>query len=215
MVVSIDGPGAVGKSTVSRLAAARLGYPELNTGAFYRAATLAALRAGAGPEDDPAVAAAVQCVEIGYEDGRIFLDGEDVTEASRSPAVTAAVSAVSANAEVRSMMVARQRAWLDAHGPDAVVEGRDIGTVVFPDAAVKVYLTARPEIRAARRARDGEAAGADVDQVAADLEARDRYDSSRDVSPLRPAKDAEIIDTSDLSIDEVVDRVVELATRRR
>lgn len=211
MVIAIDGPGAVGKSTVSRLVAERLGYPELNTGAIYRAATLAVLRAGADPGDDAAVVAAVVAATIDYEDGRVLLDGHDVTAATRSAEVTAAVSPVSAIAEVRRLLVERQRAWLADHGPDAVVEGRDIGTVVFPDAGTKVYLTARPEVRAARRARDGEAAGADAAKVAAELAARDRYDSSREVSPLRAADDAVTVDTSDLTIAEVVEAVVLLA----
>ncbi len=202
MVVAIDGPGGAGKSTVAATTAAVLGLPHLDTGATYRAATVAALRAGADPSDGAAVVAAIVDVAIGYEQGRVWLDGEDVTEATRSPEVVAAVSAASAHAEVRRLIVDLQRAWVADHGGDAVVEGRDIGTVVFPDASIKVFLTAHPDIRAARRAGD-------EDPVA--LERRDRFDSSRQVSPLRPADDALVIDTSELTIDEVVAMVVELA----
>ncbi len=203
MVVAIDGPGeGPGRAPVAATTAAVLGLPHLDTGATYRAATVAALRAGADPSDGAAVVAAIVDVAIGYEQGRVWLDGEDVTEATRSPEVVAAVSAASAHAEVRRLIVDLQRAWVADHGGDAVVEGRDIGTVVFPDASIKVFLTAHPDIRAARRAGD-------EDPVA--LERRDRFDSSRQVSPLRPADDALVIDTSELTIDEVVAMVVELA----
>ena len=201
MVVAIDGPGGAGKSTVAATTAALLGLPHLDTGATYRAATVAALRAGADPADGAAVVAAIAGVAIGYELGRVWLDGEDITEETRSADVVAAVSEASAHQGVRSVIVALQRAWVVDHGGDAVVEGRDIGTVVFPEASTKVFLTAHPDIRAARRAGDEEPAA---------LERRDHFDSSRDVSPLRPADDALVIDTSDLTIDDVVARVVEL-----
>jgi len=212
VVVAIDGPGGVGKSTVARRVAGRLGLPYLDTGATYRAATLRTLRAGADPGDEDAVLAALEGIEIDFEDGVVRLDGEDVTAAVRAPAVTAAVSAVSAHRRVRQRIVARQRRWVETRGGNAVVEGRDIGTVVFPGAAVKVFLTARPEVRAARRARDPVTGRRDPARVAAELAARDRADSTRPVSPLRAASDAVVIDTSDLDIDEVVDRIVALAS---
>lgn len=211
MVVAIDGPGGVGKSTVASRVAAVLDVPHLDTGATYRTATLAALRAGAGLEDPAAVVAAVRRADIGYDEGRATLDGEDVTDAIRSPEVTAAVSLVSAIPEVRALAVAIQRGWVAARGGRAVVEGRDIGTVVFPKAAVKVFLTATPETRARRRARDAETAGRGVDAIAAELARRDHLDSTRAVSPLRAAEDASIVDTSELGIDEVVAEVLALA----
>lgn len=208
MVVAIDGPGGVGKSTVARRIAVARGLGYLDTGATYRAAALAALRSGAGLEDSEAVVAAVAGATIEYLDGAVFLDGEDVSGEIRSAAVTAASSRVAAVPAVREIVVAMQRAWVDRIGGAAVVEGRDIGTVVFPDAALKVFLTARPEARAARRAGDPEAAGAAVTDIEAALEERDRADSTRATSPLRPADDALVIDTSDMSLEKVVDAVL-------
>lgn len=210
MIIAIDGPGGSGKTTVSRTVATRLGLAHLDTGAFYRAATLAVLRRGAEMNDDEIVSM-VAGLELDYDEGVMRMDGEDVSEAIRSDAVTAHVSRVSAIRYVRTLMVDRQRAWVAQHGNDAVVEGRDIGTVVFPDAEVKVFLTARPEIRAARRA--GETDG-NVSDVVEDLARRDGHDSQRTVSPLTAADDAVAVDTSDLSIDAVVDLVVELSRRR-
>ncbi len=210
MVVALDGPGGAGKSTVTRLVAEELGLPFLDTGATYRAATVAVLRAGVDPGDGEAVAAVVDRIEIGYEDGVVHLDGEPVGDATRSSAVTAAVSAVSAHPAVRETIVAMQRTWVAERGGRAVVEGRDIGTTVFPDAAVKVFLTARPEVRAARRAGDAETRGASVAAIAADLDRRDRYDASRETSPMQAADDAVALDTSDLDIDAVVDAVLSL-----
>ena len=213
MVIAIDGPGGVGKSTVTRRVAAALGIPELNTGAYYRAAALAALRSGVDLGDEAAVAAALAGSAFAYDDGVMYLDGEDVNDAIRSPEVTGASSAIAAYPAVRDLMVAAQRRWVAAHAGSAVVEGRDIGTVVFPDAAVKVFLDARPEVRAARRSADREAAGVTEARVHAELASRDARDTGRQVSPLRPAVDAVIVDTSDLGIDEVVSRVLELAAR--
>ncbi len=210
-VVAIDGPGGVGKSTVARSVAAELGLPYLNTGAYYRAATVAALDAGIDVEDGPAVAAELARHDFAFEGGAMLLDGRDVSEAIRTPAVTAAVSAVSAHVQVRELMVAAQQHWMQQHGGRGVVEGRDIGTVVLPDAPVKVFLDARPEVRAARRAQDREARGVDAQAVQADLARRDRIDSTRKASPLQVAADAVVIDTSDLGVDEVVARVLELA----
>jgi GTP-binding protein len=155
-----------------------------------------------------------QCT-IEYIDGAIHLDGFPVSEAVRSPEVTAAVSMVSAYPEVRSLVVEMQRDWVASRGGSAVVEGRDIGTVVFPEALVKVFLTARPEVRAARRSGDAEAAGKDVEVIAAELEQRDHYDSTREVSPLQPADDAKIVDTSDLDAAGVIAVILDLVAKAR
>jgi cytidylate kinase len=210
MVVAIDGPGGVGKSTVARRVAEALGFDHLDTGATYRAATLAVVEAGIDPADDPSVIEAVTSSTFGYVDGVVLLNGEDVSSAVRTAEVTAAVSTVAAIAEVRRQIVAMQRAWVADRDGRAVVEGRDIGTAVFPSAALKVFLTATPEVRAARRAGDAEAGDRDVDTIAADLRRRDHLDSSREASPLRPAPDARLVDTSELSLDEVVAAVMRL-----
>jgi cytidylate kinase len=215
VVIAIDGPGGVGKSTVASRVATAVGLPHLDTGSTYRAAGLAALRSGAPLDDSNAVLAALEGVEIGIVDGIVSIDGVDVTEDLRSDDVTRASSVVAAHGEVRERIVALQQTWVADRGGSAVVEGRDIGTVVFPDSPVKIYLTARPEIRAARRSGDAEAADKSTDQIAAELAARDHADSSRKASPLRPADDAEIIDTSDLSIDGVVERVLVLVEASR
>ncbi len=210
MVIAVDGPGGVGKSTVANRVADALALPHLDTGSTYRAAGLTALQSEAPLDNSDAVLASLDGVEIRFNDGIVSIDGVDVTEALRSDEVTKASSVVSAHPDVRERIVALQRAWVAKRGGSAVVEGRDIGTVVFPDTRVKIYLTARPEIRAARRSGDAEAADKSEDEIAADLAARDHADSSRKASPLRPADDAEIIDTSDLSIDEVVEAVLAL-----
>ena len=204
MVVTVDGPAGVGKSTVARAVAAALGVAYLDTGAFYRAATLAVLRAGVPTADAPAVLAVVVAAQLDFRDGEMLLDGEEVTEAIRAPDVAALASAVSTLPEVRRSVVARQRAWVQRRGGRAVVEGRDIGTVVFPEAPVKVYLTADVAERARRRARDPEAAGLTLEEIERQLRARDYTDSTRAASPLRPAEDAVTIDTTVLSVGEVV-----------
>ena len=209
MVIAIDGPGGVGKSTTSRGVADALDLPYLDTGSTYRAATLAALESGVALDDEAAVLDTVSGSTIDYDRG-ILLDGRPVAQDVRSSAVTSHVSQVSAHASVRAHIVAVQRQWVVDHDGRAVVEGRDIGTVVFPDAAVKVFLTARPEVRAQRRSGDSEAAGISVAAIARDLERRDRADASRAASPMRPADDAVVIDTSELSIDEVVNEILEL-----
>lgn len=223
MIVAIDGPSGSGKSSAARAVAARCGLTYLDTGAMYRSVALACLRRGVDPEDAEAVAGVARDVRIEFApagDGqRVLVDGEDATSAIRTPEVERAVSPVSANPAVREAMVALQRAYGERGG--VVAEGRDIGTVVFPSAEVKVFLSASPEARARRRAvqRGGGdlAHGRDVPVDAAaeravleDLVRRDEYDSTREASPLRPAKDAVRIDSSDLSFDEVVDRIVRL-----
>jgi cytidylate kinase len=175
---------------------------------------VAALSAAADLGNEAEVLAAVQESEIAYEDGVILLDGDSVAEATRSEEVTQAVSAVSAYPSVREHVVAMQRRWVADRGGRAVVEGRDIGTVVFPDAPVKVFLTASAEVRAARRAGDAEAANLEVSDIVADLNRRDHLDSTRKASPLRPAKDAIEVDTSGLGIEEVVAVILGLITER-
>lgn len=204
MVIAIDGPGGVGKSTVTRRLATVLGLEFLDTGATYRAATVAALRSGVDLTDEAAVLGAVMASAIAYTDGTILLDGESVADASRSDAVTKNVSAVSAFPRVREHVVAIQRRWVADRGGDAVVEGRDIGTVVFPDAPVKIFLTADAEVRAARRAGDAEAANQAVADIVADLNRRDHADSTRKTSPLRAADDAVEVNTSEMGIEDVV-----------
>jgi len=213
-VVAIDGPAGSGKSTVARAVARALGLEVLDTGAMYRAVTLAVLAAGADPADPEACAAAARSVRIDLG-ARVVLDGRDVTEAIRGPEVTAAVSAVSAHPAVREVLVGHQRAWAEAHG-GAVVEGRDIGTVVFPHATLKVFLTASDEERARRRARDEAAADrtADVAAVQADLARRDRLDAGRAASPLVAAPDAVPVDSTDRTIDDVVRSIVDEFRRR-
>lgn len=206
-VIAIDGPAGSGKSTVARAVAERLGLEYLDTGAMYRAVAFAVLRAGGDPADGPFAASVARTIALEVGPGRVTVDGADATVEIRGPAVTRAVSAVAANPEVRAEMVARQRDWAAKRG-GGVLEGRDIGTVVFPDAELKVYLTAEPDERALRRAR--EAVDLDYDAVAADLTRRDRIDSTRRADPLTAAEDAVRIDTTGLSVAEVVAAVTEL-----
>ncbi|MEX0667528.1 MAG: (d)CMP kinase [Acidimicrobiia bacterium] len=212
MIIAVDGPGGSGKSTVSRRLAQHLGWLHLDTGAFYRAATLAVLRAGVNLAVDTEVAGAVRVRTFVQEGGRMYLDGEDVSTEIRSAEVTAAVSAVSALPEVRKMMVSHQRAWVAQHGRDVVVEGRDIGTVVFPEADLKIWLSASAEERSQRRALQ---TGENPAVVMKELDRRDRADSGRSVSPLTPAEDAFHLDTSGMTVDEVVDRIVSLINLNR
>ncbi len=215
MVIAIDGPGGVGKTTVTRRLATLLGVDYLDTGATYRAATVAALRSGVGLHDEEAVLEVVQASTITYTDGVIYLNGESVASETRSDEVTQSVTPVSAHPKVRAHIVEIQRKWVEDRGGQAVVEGRDIGTVVFPNAPVKAFLTAAPEIRAARRAGDAEAADQGVAEIVADLERRDHADSTREASPLRKAADAFEIDTSAMGIEEVVATIMGLVSERR
>ena len=213
--VTLDGPSGTGKSSVARGVAARLGAAYLDTGAMYRAATVAVLDAGVDPDDADAVARTVAGarIEVGTEAATevVRVDGVDVAARIRGAEVTRAVSAVSAVPAVRRQLVDQQRS-LVAAADAVVVEGRDIGTVVLPDATLKIYLTAAPEARAQRRAGQlGITDPAEVAALAADLRRRDEYDSSRADSPLRPAEDAVVVDSTDLDQQGVVDRVVELA----
>jgi CMP/dCMP kinase len=208
-LVAIDGPSGSGKSTVARGVAEALDLEVLDTGAMYRSVTLAALEQGVDPGDGDAMAAVARRVTVELGAGVTRLDGRDVTAAIRGPAVTAAVSVASAHSDVRAELVGRQRAWVERHG-GGVVEGRDIGTVVFPDAPVKVFLTATDEERAQRRQRDERAADrpVEVGEVRDELARRDALDSSRDASPLRAAPDALVIDTTGRDAREVVVDIV-------
>lgn len=206
-VIAIDGPAGSGKSTVARAVAERLGLEYLDTGAMYRAVAFAVLRAGGDPADAAFAASVARTIALEVGSDRVTVDGADATVEIRGPAVTRAVSAVAANPDVRSELVARQRDWATRRG-GGVLEGRDIGTVVFPDAELKVYLTAEPDERALRRAR--EAVDLDYETVAADLTRRDRIDSTRRADPLAVADDAVQIDTTGLTVSEVVAAVTEL-----
>jgi 3-phosphoshikimate 1-carboxyvinyltransferase/cytidylate kinase len=196
LVIAIDGPAGAGKSTVSRAVAEALGIERLDTGAMYRAVAALALRREV-PLDDLAAVAALAAAAVIAVGPQVVIDGLDVTDVIRSPEVGRAVSLVAANAEVRRALVARQRAWVAEHG-GGVVEGRDIGTVVFPEAAVKVYLTASPEERARRR----------QDETADGVARRDRIDSTRAASPLMEAPDAHLLDTTGRSVQDVVEEVL-------
>jgi CMP/dCMP kinase len=204
-VIAIDGPAGSGKSTVARRLAERLGLEYLDTGAMYRGVTFAALRRGVDPADTEPVAKVAQSVELDVSVDGIRVDGVDATIEIRGPEVSRAVSLVAANPGVRTEMVRRQREWATARG-GGVLEGRDIGSVVFPDAVLKVYLNARPDVRAERRA--AEVTGLDYETVAADMARRDALDQGREVSPLTLAHDAFELDTSDMSVDEIVDELV-------
>lgn len=204
-VIAIDGPAGSGKSTVARAVAARLGVAHLDTGAMYRSVALAVLRRGVDPGDADAVAEVAAQVRIDIDGDRVRLDREEVTAEIRGPEVSETVSAVSSHPRVREELVRRQRAWADARS-GGVVEGRDIGGVVFPDAALKVFLTASDATRAERRSKEGD--GQDYESVAADIARRDELDSTRSASPLAPAEGAVTIDTTDRTVDEVVEDVV-------
>ncbi|GGM79792.1 cytidylate kinase [Longimycelium tulufanense] len=222
-VVAVDGPSGTGKSTVARRLAAEFDAEYLDTGAMYRAVTLAVLRAGVDPQDPDAVAEIAAVAELASgtdpEAPTIDLAGEDVSEEIRGPAVTLAVSPVSAVPAVREQLVGRQRQIIAdalARTGGIVVEGRDIGTTVAPDAGLKVFLTATPEARAHRRAAQDNASGrrADVAETLADVRRRDTYDASRAVSPMRRAEDAVTVDTTELDIPGVLSELAALIKQR-
>ncbi|HVF14406.1 MAG TPA: (d)CMP kinase [Acidimicrobiales bacterium] len=204
-VVAIDGPVGSGKSTVAKAVADRLGLDCLNTGAMYRAVAVAVLRRGVtgqsrpGEVDGSELVAVAHSLDIELDDDRVVVDGEDVTDEIRTPEVGRMVSVVAAVPEVRALLVLLQRDWVAARG-GAVVEGRDIGSVVFPDAELKVFLTATPEERARRR----------QDEDADDVRRRDRIDASRAASPLVEPEGAVVIDSTGRSVEEVVDEIVGL-----
>jgi cytidylate kinase len=216
MIIAIDGPAGSGKSTVARGLARRLGFTYLDSGAMYRAVTLAALEQGADLNDGAALGRLASATEIELRDRaddnvHVLLNGRDVSDEIRTPRVTGASSQVAAHREVRQALLAKQHAQIAAG--DWVVEGRDIGTVVAPDAAIKVFLTAAPAERARRRAAELRRRGieAEAEDVHRAIEQRDRLDSTRSAAPLRAADDAVTIDTTGIDADQVIERVAGLA----
>lgn len=208
-IVAIDGPSGSGKSTIGRAVASVLGLEVLDTGAMYRTVTCAVLHAGVDPGDEDAAGAIARLLRMEIEDGSATLDGQDVSDEIRGPEVTNAVSAVAAHPAVRAELVARQRDWVRHHN-GGVVEGRDIGSVVFPEARVKVYLTASDEERARRRQRDEEASArtVSVEALQASMARRDHADSNRTASPLRTADGATMVDTTGRTPEDVVAEIV-------
>ena len=200
IIIAIDGPAGAGKSTIAKALAKNLGLRYLDTGAMYRAVTFAALETGISLEDEAAVSVLAKSCEMSVTEDSVLINKMDATKAIRGPVVTKAVSLVATNSEVRNELRSRQRDWA-VQNSGGVIEGRDIGSVVFPDATLKVYLTASPMVRAKRRvAQDG----GDVDQIAAEIAERDQRDSTRADSPLTKTTDAVIVDTSDQTIEDVV-----------
>jgi cytidylate kinase len=212
-IIAIDGPSGAGKGTVARAVAARLGYRHIDTGAMYRAVAWKAMHEGIDPADAPAVAALSDRAEFQLDNGAILIDGHDVARAIRTPEIDQAAAIVARHPTVRRTLVSRQQRYGEHGG--VVMEGRDIGTVVFPQADVKIYLDASPEERARRRAADPAhtSQGVRLAEVATALAERDRSDSTRAASPLSVAPDAIVIDTTGMSIDEVVERVLEVVRR--
>jgi cytidylate kinase len=211
LIVAIDGPSGAGKGTVARAVAARLGYRHVDTGAMYRAVAWKALHDGVDPADEAAVTPIAERASFDLEQGRVAIDGHDVASAIRTPDIDTASTAVARHPAVRRVLVARQRTYGASGG--VVMEGRDIGTVVFPGADVKIYLDASPEERARRRAADPahtSSKGAQIADVATALAERDKSDSTRATSPLAVAPDAVVIDTTGLPIADVIERVIQL-----
>lgn len=208
-VITIDGPAASGKGTIAERAARALGFHYLDSGALYRLAALASLEAGIDLSDGPAAEAVARNLKPLFRDSRIWLEGRDVTEAIRTEKVGVAASQVAAIPGVRKALFDLQRNAAEA--PGLVADGRDMGTVVFPEAPLKIFMTASAAVRAERRAKQLEARGLKADRAALtrDLEERDRRDQERAAAPLKPAADAKLLDTSDMTIDEVVKKVLD------
>jgi len=210
IVVAIDGPAGAGKSTIAKALAIKLGVRYLDTGAMYRAVTFAAMQSGIDLDSECEVAKLARDCKMELTDDTVVVNGLDATQAIRGPEVTSAVSTVAMNSQVRTELRERQRKWIADHF-GGVVEGRDIGSVVFPDATLKVYLTASPLVRAQRRVAQS---GGNVDEIALAIAVRDAQDSSRDDSPLIRTSDAIIIDTSNRSIQEVVNELSQFVAKK-
>lgn len=210
-VIAIDGPSASGKGTIAARVAAALGFHVLESGALYRLVALASVRSGTSPEDEPALARIAAGLDVLFRDGTIFLSKEDVTDALREEAIGNRASAVAALPALRTALLDRQRAFRQP--PGLVADGRDMGSVVFPDAAVKVFLTASVQVRAERRYKqlNGKGNHANLASLSRDLAERDERDAKRAAAPLAPAPDAVQLDSSDLSVEEVVAAVLKLA----
>lgn len=210
VVVAIDGPAGAGKSTVAKALANALKLKYLDTGAMFRAVTSLVLSSGLDTHDEIAVGSIARSMNLVMEHGTVVANGSDVTADIRSMAVTNAVSTVAANSLVRANMRDRQREWSD-HNNGGVIEGRDIGTVVFPDAVLKVYLTASPRVRAERRVAE---AGGNINEIERSIAERDLKDSTRADSPLQESADSVVVDTSNRTIDDIVNSIVELVRER-
>lgn len=210
VVVAIDGPAGAGKSTIAKALAQSLGLQYLDTGAMFRAVTSVVLRSGIDQHDEKSVGKVAAELQLDMTGDSVIANGRDVTLDIRSAVVTQAVSTVAANSLVRSIMRERQRTWSEING-GGVIEGRDIGTVVFPDAILKVYLTASPRVRAERRVAE---TGGNVDEIESLIAERDLKDSTRADSPLRESEDSVIVDTSHRTIEEIVNNIVALVTER-
>ena len=203
-VIAIDGPAGAGKSTVAKLVAEATGLPYLDTGAMYRCIALQSLRENVDSTDEVSMARIATTANISVEGVTSLLNGADVSDLIRTPEIASIVSVIATHTPVRTAMRHQQQRWISSHG-GGVVEGRDIGTVVFPEAEVKIFLTASPEERASRRVGQN---GGDIASVAANIAERDRIDSGRADSPLRPADDAVVVDSTGLNISEVVSIIV-------
>ena len=217
--IAIDGPGGAGKSTIARRAAAELGFVYVDTGAIYRAVACAALSRGIDPSDEDAVSALLPSLQLELrwtEDGvqHVWLNGADISSELRTPAVSTAASRVSALPVVRQFLLEQQRAVARTH--DVIMDGRDIGTVVLPDADVKIFLSASPEVRARRRWLELQEKGTPdtYEAVLADLIARDERDSNRAIAPLRPADDAVLLDTSGMTLQESINAILKLIRKK-